>query len=207
DFADKLKAATGLALHVLSGEEEALASFTGALDDKTGTVIDIGGGSTEVISGSGGEIKHIKSVDIGVVRLLDRFSEYNPASVEIYYEYIDTVLAEFEGMAFLGGLTGVSGTVTTAAAIQAGLEKYSPQAVEGRILTIGYLEELAGWLAAIGQAGRMNVKGLDPARADVICYGLAILVRFMKLYGFDQITASDRDNLEGYLTLKLTNRI
>jgi exopolyphosphatase/guanosine-5'-triphosphate,3'-diphosphate pyrophosphatase len=142
DFADRLKRATGLTLDILSGEQEALVSFTGALGDKTGTVIDIGGGSTEVITGSGGEIRHIKSLDIGVVRMLDRFSEYDPANVESYYGYIDGVLKGFEGTPFLGRLTGVSGTVTTAAAIKEGVERYSPQAVEGRILTIIIMKSL-----------------------------------------------------------------
>jgi exopolyphosphatase/guanosine-5'-triphosphate,3'-diphosphate pyrophosphatase len=180
-----------------------MAGYAGAVGMGSGTLIDIGGGSTEVITGNAEGITFAKSLEVGVVRLLDRLGQYDKAKKDEYFAYINGVLQQLQGLEQTPNLIGVSGTATTAVAIKLGLETYSPEKVQGTVLTAKEIEEMLDMLASLSLEERKQVTGLSPQRADVICHGLSVLYCFMIGYGFDEITVSDRDNLEGYLTLRL----
>ena len=204
DFLAMVKQACGLDVQILSGEEEALAGYTGSGEDRENVlVIDIGGGSTELISGHRGRIRSSVSYEIGAVRLYNRFGDYDPRR----YDEIMDCIREFLGD--LSHLTssaqtvlGVAGTITTLSAMEQEMALYNSHLIQGSILT---RETVARWLDRLGRMSRQERKqvvGLDPDRADIILYGICILAYFMDSVQVSTLTVSDRDNLEGFLMLK-----
>lgn len=184
---EQIYSETGLDVEIISGEKEAELSYLGASCDFQGDnqVIDIGGGSTEITFLNNGEI-NFKSVNLGAVRLKE------------FPELMKNIKAEFELLKIEqknSKLIGVGGTITTLAAIDLGMEKYDWQKVHGHILSLRRIKEINNQLLEIDLEARKNIPGLQADRADIIAYGIKILIEFMELTKIEDIIVSDKDLL------------
>ncbi len=195
-------------LVVLDGDAEAELSFRGvraglgALPDPL-LVLDVGGGSTELVLGSGHRVVHKASVPVGSVRLRERCLHGDPpADVEVQAlrrEVLDWVRPH---RAFLSGASravGVGGTVTSLAAVDLSLDPYDPDRVHGHVLPAARLASFVRGLCAMPLALRRRIPGLQPERADVICAGAAILETLVVFFRLEAVVASESDLLWGVL--------
>ncbi|MFZ5975627.1 MAG: hypothetical protein ACOYU3_09560 [Bacillota bacterium] len=206
DFTGLLSRRTGLDVHIVSGEEEAQLAFAGAVEtDRRSGVIDIGGGSTELMIGEAGRIGYMQSVQLGVVRLrnlLDLSGILSKDEEAVLRDAVRLGLEKFtlsREAAAGAEWVGVGGTVTVLAAIEARLTEYSPQAIQKLHLDI---DTVRGWYARLINMEleeKKRLHGLPQDRADIIAGGACILLGFMERFGVERLKVSDRDNLEGYL--------
>ena len=193
-FLGEIEWSYGFTTRLLTGDEEADLTLrgVGAVDDDT-VVIDIGGGSMELIA-SGSRV----STDLGSVRLTERFLGSDPptgSELEAMTGAIRSVLEEHDLSASRG--IGVAGTVTSLAALDLGLVEYDSEQVHGHRLGKGAVQAQLERLAALPLAERREVPGLEPERAPVIVAGAAILLETMRHLGLEEIEVSKRDILDG----------
>lgn len=189
---------TGLAVEVLSGEQEACLGAAGALGGQDGGLLDIGGGSTEIVLCRGGKIAFARSLNIGCVRAKTLFRE-GAAAVGDWARaaFSDCPLPETPPFAAIGG------TPTALAAAALGLSAYDPKKVDGYRLDAPQLRALTEALAPLSPAERAARYCMDARRGEVILFGAAILQAFFAAYGVREVRVSESDNLEGYLMEKL----
>jgi exopolyphosphatase/guanosine-5'-triphosphate,3'-diphosphate pyrophosphatase len=208
EFFDAVEALIGTRPELLSGDEEGRLSFTGAtaeLDPAGGPflVVDIGGGSTEFIVGTD-RVEGVMSVDIGCVRLTEKFLHHDPpqpeelsACISLTDAYLDDVVREIPVAAEARTLVGLAGTVTTVAAVEIGLETYDRDRIHHFHLTHEAAEDVFRTLATESRADRIHNPGLEEARADVIVGGCCVLVALFRRLGFDEMIVSEADILDG----------
>ncbi|MGO9246997.1 MAG: Ppx/GppA family phosphatase [Solirubrobacteraceae bacterium] len=212
-FAEHIRSAYGLDARVLTGEEEARMTFLGAMSGRPAhdaqtpaeptVVIDIGGGSTEFIVGSGHTAGFHVSLPAGVVRMSERHIHSDPpAPAELQ------ALAADVRSIFLAGLPAaerapvtrgiaVAGTATSAAAIDQELDPYDPARVHGYTLLLATVEMLLARLADMDEAQRRTVAGLHPDRAPTIVAGMVLLSEAMRAFELDEVEVSEHDILYG----------
>jgi exopolyphosphatase/guanosine-5'-triphosphate,3'-diphosphate pyrophosphatase len=209
EFADTVRAHYGLEAHVLTGDEEAQLTFLGATSqrdpsDRTPTlVLDIGGGSTEMIIGSGGEVEFHVSTQAGVVRQTERHLHADPPDPA----EMDALAADARAILEAAVPTGrrgevqhgiaVAGTATSLAAIAQHLDPYDPERVHGYLLSSGECDRILGELAAMTLEERRHVAGLHPDRAPTIVAGVLIFREVLRLFGLSRIEISEHDILRG----------
>lgn len=211
DFLNLAASILGERPEILSGAEEARASFVGAVSDidrehmdETGPVLvfDIGGGSTEIIVGNRRGIT-VRSVDVGCVRMSERFLTMDPPSpvaVGRMESYIVGQLKPVIGALLTQGVSlaiGLAGTVTTLSAIKQGLEKYDTDRIHHSHLSRAEVEDLFLKLTSVGLEERKRVMGIEPGRADVIVGGAAVLRAIMDSACLEGILVSEKDILDG----------
>lgn len=207
EFVTRVLNDTGLAVEVISGEEEAELGFLGLVEkrnpEETILAIDIGGGSTELILGSKEKIERGVSIDIGAVRLTDRFVTTDPiAESEIrdmlacIDEKIESQLASFN-IDVIDCVIGIGGTITTMAAMKQEMTEYDRKAIHNSVVTVEDLKGIRKSLMSKTIKERQLIKGLQPKRADIILSGQLILERVMHRIGQTDIVISEFDNLEG----------
>jgi exopolyphosphatase / guanosine-5'-triphosphate,3'-diphosphate pyrophosphatase len=221
EFTDRVLDVLGIAPEVISGDEEARLSFTGATRELIGTplsaagqcpppylVTDIGGGSTEFVrgapaqAGAGQETQGV-SVNIGCVRLTERHLHGNPpapAEIEATTKDIDAALdqaASTVQVELAKTLVGLAGSVTTVAAIALGLDRYLPDRIHHSRIGAPQVHEIAGRLLAMTRAERAAIPGMHPGRIDVIGAGALILDRIMTRFSFPEVLVSEHDILDG----------
>jgi exopolyphosphatase/guanosine-5'-triphosphate,3'-diphosphate pyrophosphatase len=209
DFAQTVQHRYGLEPHVLAGEDEARLTFLGATsdrdpDDLTPTlVVDIGGGSTELVIGAGSEITFHVSTQAGVVRQTERHLHHDPpteteqrALADDVARILDEAVPQ-EQRAAAPRLIAVAGTATSLAAISQELDPYDPEKVHGYVIDRPECERILGRLAAMTLERRRGVVGLDPARAPTIVAGILILLEVLRLVGLDELEVSENDILRG----------
>lgn len=195
---------------LLSGEEEGRLTFAGAtadLDPADGpfAIVDIGGGSTEFIVGRT-EPEGVISIDVGCVRLTERFLEHDPArpeellsAISVVEAYLDDVVQAIPEIGSVGRFVGVAGTITTVAAVELGLQTYDRDAIHHFELTRAAAEDVFRTLATEDREQRLTNPGLEAARADVIVGGCCALVAIMRTFGVDPLLVSEADILDGLL--------
>jgi exopolyphosphatase/guanosine-5'-triphosphate,3'-diphosphate pyrophosphatase len=209
EFARRVRDTLGFEARTLSGDEEAQLTFAGATSLRSGPervlVIDIGGGSTELVLGSGSEVRWHASLQVGVVRHSERHLHSDPPIPAELDALRADMRLEVGDDAAVDVAIAVAGTPTQAAAIDLGLERYDPEAIEGHVLTAETLAEQLDCLAALPLSERREVRGLDPARAPVIVAGIVILLEVMRCFGLASVEASERDILWG-LALSTTSK-
>jgi exopolyphosphatase/guanosine-5'-triphosphate,3'-diphosphate pyrophosphatase len=193
-FLGEIEWSYGFTTRLLTGDQEAALTLRGigAVDDAT-MVIDIGGGSTELISS-----RSRVSTDLGSVRLTERFLETDPPTpgeLEAMAQAIRSALEEQELSATRG--IGVAGTVTSLAVLDLGLVEHDSERVHGHRLGEAGVKAQLDRLAALPLAERREVQGLEPERAPVIVGGAAILLEVMRHLGLAEIEVSERDILDG----------
>jgi len=209
DFAKSVRERYGFEPHVLSGDDEAQLTFLGATserdpDDRTPTlVVDIGGGSTELVTGAGRQADFHVSAQAGVVRQTERHLHHDPPLPD-ELEALSSEVREIviggvpEGKrSAIGRGIGVAGTATQLASIAQGLEPYDPKKVHGYALSVQEAREILGRLAAVGLEERKKTPGLDPARAPTIVAGVEILLVVLELFGLPEVEVSEHDILRG----------
>lgn len=214
DFFEPAEEALGVRPELLSGEEEGRLAFRGAvsgLDPGDGPflVVDIGGGSTEFVTGTA-EAEGVVSVDVGSVRLTEAWLESDPptpeelsAALSVTEAHLDDVVRELPGARSARRLVGLAGTVTTVAAVEIGLAQYDPEAIHHFRLTREAAEDVFRTLATEPLADRLHNPGLEAARADVIVGGCCVLVAIFRYFDLPELLVSESDILDG-LALELS---
>jgi len=209
EFSAVVKQRFGLDGRTLSGDEEAACTYAGATaarppDDPTElVVIDIGGGSTELVCGAGGRLGFHVSAQIGVVRHTERHLRSDPptaAELAALAADVDAGVAETvprEVRERVQAAVAVAGTATSCAAIDLALERYDTTKVEGHVLSRAKLDGLLERLAGMPLAERREVRGLHPDRAPTIVAGVVVLSRVLDAFGLAEVEISDRDILWG----------
>ncbi len=208
DFFDAAEAAIGWRPELLSGGEEGRLSFAGAtadLDAANGPflVVDIGGGSTEFIVGTN-EPLGLTSIDVGCVRLTERFLHGDPPeagelsdALSVVRVYLDDVVREVPQTMDAARLVGLAGSVTTVAAVELGLATYDSDRIHHFVLTRAAAEDVFRTLATERRVDRRANPGLEEARVDVIVGGALVLVAVMRYFDFDKCLVSEADILDG----------
>ena len=200
DFLRGLGRRYGWQTRLLDGDEEAETMFRGVTSDRSldsdTLMVDIGGGSTELLVGGPAGVSFSTSLQVGCVRLTERYLATDPPTVR------ELAAAGSHARALLPGLDarsviGVAGTITTVAAIDLGLTEYDPARIHGHRISRSAVEHVFADLSALPLARREQVRGLEPARAPVIVGGLVVLREIMSGYELDEIEASERDILHG----------
>jgi len=205
-FIAELRERYDLQADVLSGAEEAALTYLGAHGSCPGgttMIIDIGGGSTEIVVGSVAEPVFNTSLQLGVVRHTERYLHTDPPQTnelesltEDVGEEIDAVLAAHPGLRADRGVA-VAGTPAILAAMDLGLERVDHGDVEGHELELATVQKLMSRLAGLPLEERRRERGVDPDRAPTIVAGVIILIKAMRGFGLDRITVSQRDILYG----------
>jgi len=208
-FTTAVRERHGLDARTIEGDEEARLTFLGATserpaDDATPTVvIDIGGGSTEFVVGTGHEASFHVSTQAGVVRMTERHLHHDPpAPGELHALREDVRAIITEGIppdvrSSVEVAIAVAGTATSVAAIDMALEPYDPARVHGHTVSVARAEAILGALAAITEGERREIAGLHPDRAPTIVAGFAMLLEALEAFGLDAFEASEHDILRG----------
>ncbi|MGH2787359.1 MAG: exopolyphosphatase [Actinomycetota bacterium] len=205
EFFTGVRRLTGQDPELLTGEQEARATFLGTASDLSSDgrlVVDIGGGSTELIAGHT-EPEALISLDVGCVRMFERHLHSDPPSEgELDELRADVVAALEEARAVLkveptATLVGVAGTVTQLATLKAGVPVYDPDVTHHAVMSHGDVRLLARRLESLPVDGRRRIPALDPGRADVIVAGAEILLAVMEVFDFPEVLVSERDILDG----------
>ncbi|MGP3971803.1 Ppx/GppA phosphatase family protein [Streptomyces sp. 6N223] len=216
DFTRGVKEILGTVPEVITGEEEAELSFTGATRELAGRpgidpphlVVDIGGGSTEFVLGDG-RVRAARSVDIGCVRLTERHllredgriaDPPAPEQVAAIAADIDAALdlaARRVPLAEAHTLVGLAGSVTTVAAIALDLPAYDSAAIHHTRVPVARVREITGRLLAATHAERAAIPVMHPGRVDVIGAGALVLLRVMERIGAAEVVVSEHDILDG----------
>jgi exopolyphosphatase / guanosine-5'-triphosphate,3'-diphosphate pyrophosphatase len=209
EFVAHVRERFGLHARTLSGDEEAQLTFLGAMSsrhehlEEPTVVIDIGGGSTELVVGSGHEARFHVSLQTGVVRMSERHIHSDPpepAELEQLTADTRSVLERgvpSEQRAHVTQGIAVAGTATSSAAIAQELEPYDPKRVDGYRLSRATVEGLRARLAAMSEGERRGVRGLHPDRAPTIVAGTILLIEAMRAFGLEEVEVSEHDILHG----------
>jgi exopolyphosphatase/guanosine-5'-triphosphate,3'-diphosphate pyrophosphatase len=213
DFRAMVRATLGAEPEVVSGDEEARLSFTGAVRGLPASaeppylVVDIGGGSTEFVVGGSAEgrstVDKAISVDIGCVRMTERHLPGDPPSREqIAAAEADITVAVDRAIAAVDGtraktLVGLAGSVTTVVALAIGLTGYEPSRIHHTRVPYPEIAKITAGLLAQTRAERLSTAVMHPGRADVIGAGALVLRVIMERSGADSVIASEHDILDG----------
>jgi len=206
-YRDKL----GFDIRVISGSEEAAYSFLAvqrglSLGAQEFVVFDIGGGSTEFIRGNQSGVSQAISIDVGSVRLNERFLHSDPASADEVAPMIAAIDREIARLPRLGiladsnlTLVGIAGTFTTLAAVEKRLTRYSHSEVHGSFLTLDEVRRQLSLFQEKSVAERKKIVGMDAKRADVMFAGACLIERIMNFFHADRVIVSDQGVRYGLL--------
>jgi exopolyphosphatase / guanosine-5'-triphosphate,3'-diphosphate pyrophosphatase len=204
EFLDAADVALGVRPEVIGGDEEGRLSFAGATADldpgsRPVLVVDIGGGSTELVTDGAGV-----SLPVGCVRITERFLLSDPpAPVEIagarahVASLVEAAAVRHSALRSAQAFVGLAGTVSALVMVDLGLDRYETALVHGHEMSLSTVESLLAQLAALPSAERRQRKGVEPGRADVIVGGAIVLAETMRCLGHERLVASERDILDG----------
>ena len=199
DFTLAVKNAVGMEVDVVSGDGEGDLGLLGALNGKDGGVIDIGGASAEISVAKGSEIIYSHSLPLGAVRLYDWCGEEEEKLDEVIEKSID----EYGKVPQYVDYYAIGGTATTIGFIDAGIEKYDENIVDGRVITLERLGEIYQKLRSLSVEERVKKLHINPKRAEIIVGGVYLLKKIMLKFGINEVTVSEGDNLIGYYKKKI----
>lgn len=209
EFARTVRERYQLEPHILDGDEEARLTFVGATSERDAAdtaltaVIDVGGGSTEVVLGTGHEARFHVSTQAGVVRQTERHIHSDPPTpdeLDELREDVREILRAGVPDEQRRGVTraiGVAGTATSLGAIAQKLEPYDPDKVHGYRVGRQECERILEELASVPLEERRRVPGLHPDRAPTIVAGVIILLEVLDLFGLTELEVSEHDILRG----------
>lgn len=207
DFTDGVRARLGVVPEVLSGDEESALAFAGAMRGLTDEpaapvlVVDVGGGSTEVVLGDRTGVLAARSMDVGSVRLHERHVRHDPASAEELAAIRRVVDHHLDGCGVPIGealsVVGIAGTCTTLAAAALDLPSYDPDVIHGSVHALGHVRATVDRLLAMTVEQRRALPYMHPGRADVIAAGLVIVERVLARSRVSSLTVCESDILEG----------
>ena len=197
-FCRRVKERCGLEVDVVPGAEEALLGLCGALGDRDGGIIDIGGASTEICIRERGGIVFSVSLDVGAVRLFDSCRD----DAARLHERIDRAILPVEKPLSAGKIYAIGGTASTLASVKLALKEYDGEKIQDCPLVFAEVETLSEKLLSLNAEERKQLAGMDKRRADIIAGGALLLAKIMKTLSLSVVYSSDKDNLEGYLALR-----
>jgi exopolyphosphatase/guanosine-5'-triphosphate,3'-diphosphate pyrophosphatase len=197
---EMIRREVGFELEILSGEDEALwayrGAFSGVPEVQRATVVDIGGGSTEITLGDRHRIINSISLDIGSVRVTERFFKHDPPThpeLEVAITFVEDELAKTKGFEFRGStLIGVAGTATSLAILDQGLKEFSLEAVTNYRLKLDNVYALFRTLRSMPSSTILQLSSIMHGRNDVITAGVLILREIMAHYKFSEMIVSER---------------
>jgi exopolyphosphatase/guanosine-5'-triphosphate,3'-diphosphate pyrophosphatase len=204
-FLGELEWSYGFTTRLLSGDEEALLTFRGVASGRTiaesTLVVDVGGGSTELILGGPEGVSFHKSLDLGCVRLTERFLHGDPPRAEeleacgahVREQLREAVPPEVCPATALG----VAGTVTTLATLDLGLEEEVPELVHGHKVAASRVARFLDELGAQPVSELRELPGLHPERAPVIVAGVVVVLEILRHFGLEELEVSERDIMHG----------
>jgi exopolyphosphatase / guanosine-5'-triphosphate,3'-diphosphate pyrophosphatase len=209
-FTDAVRERYGLEARTIPGGEEAALTFLGATSERSAedddgeiVVIDIGGGSTELVVGRGRDVSFFVSLQAGVVRQTERHLRHDPPEPE-ELEALAAEVAQIitqhvpaEVRERVTGAVAVAGTATSTAAIDLALEPYDRDKVHGHPMPAAKLRAQLERLASIPEAERRQVRGLHPDRAPTIVAGVVLLLECLRAFDLEHTEISDDDILRG----------
>ena len=206
-FLDLLRRFTGIRPEILSGEEEAVLSFLGATElapkGEPCGVVDIGGGSTEIVLGRGADIRLAFSSQMGAVRLFRVLPIGCAQDMPAVEAEAARILREKMHTLSMPPLPknwiGTGGTFTALAALVRGVPWTDRTYMHGTRLTVPAVREIGERLAAMTPEERLKLEGLQPSRADIVVHGICILLAVMRTMGMEEIRVSEYGNLDGYI--------
>ncbi|MFD7964963.1 exopolyphosphatase [Streptomyces zaomyceticus] len=206
EFVNGVVEILGVEPEVITGDQEAAFSFTGATGELHGTetrlVVDIGGGSTEFVTGNK-DVEAARSVDIGCVRLTERHVRHDPPTAE----EVDAIRADVRAALDLAAetvpidtaetLVGLAGSVTTVAAMALGLPEYDSEKIHHARISAAQVAEVTERLLASTHAERAAIPVIHPGRVDVIIAGALVLREIVERVGAHEVVVSEHDILDG----------
>lgn len=232
EFINGVFCETGLDVEIISGNREAALSFSGAIKgldadkisgkaqkvlgghgtSKNVLVVDIGGGSTEFILGSAkeGTINYLDSIDIGSVILSEKFLTGGIPDDKSVTELLQFIEAKLKntvakilqtGFAFMAGLAG---TVSSLSAVDLEINEYDRERIHGHILYGDRVSDIFKRFCSTDLKSRKKITGIEPARADIIIGGTAILLKILEMLGIESLIVSENDILDGIVNSLLT---
>jgi exopolyphosphatase / guanosine-5'-triphosphate,3'-diphosphate pyrophosphatase len=208
-FTARVRDEYGLDARSIPGAEEARLTFLGATSERdadateTIVVVDIGGGSTELVTGRARSVEQFESTQAGVVRHSERYITTDPPAPAELQSLADDVRAIFRAAVpdavreRVTAAVAVAGTATSVAAIDQDLEPYDPAKVHGHVVSTARLGELLARLAGMTDEERRHVRGLHPDRAPTIVAGVILLTEVLRAFGLDEVEVSEHDILRG----------
>jgi exopolyphosphatase/guanosine-5'-triphosphate,3'-diphosphate pyrophosphatase len=197
-FLGEVEWSYGFATRLLSGHEEALLTFRGVAADRALTdgtlVVDVGGGSTELILGGPDGVSFHESFDLGCVRLSERFpGDPEGAAVHVQAGLDQGVPRGLEVRTAIG----VAGTVTQLATLDLGLEREEPELVHGHRMSAETIAAQVHQLAAVPVEEIRRLRGMHPERAPVIVAGAVVVREVLSHFGLAELEVSERDIMHG----------
>lgn len=204
EFSDEVTAATGIPVRILSGKEEAYYSYIGAAGTSgvVTSVVDIGGGSTEICMGFGTDIGMRHSFKLGCVRCSKQFDTTTPRGLAELKKHCFDLFRHTELLQSVKNVKrwiGVGGTVTSLASMLQELEVYDTAKVQDFIIHQEDVNYMLKKLSSMSYDEKCHMTGLMPERADIIVAGVAILDSLMEYFALPEVMVSDRDLSEGLL--------
>lgn len=206
-FIAELRERFDLNARILSGDDEARLTYLGAVHERPEVdntlVVDIGGGSTELVVGSGPDVTWHASLQAGTVRHTERHIGHDPANATELEALANDVRGQIDkalsGSDFARAQSGigVAGTPTSLSAIEQQLDPYDPDAVHGSTLSLSSIQRMCSMLGAKTLEERLGVTGLHSGRAPTIVAGVVILIQVMRAFGLSEIEVSEHDILYG----------
>ncbi|PZS20466.1 MAG: exopolyphosphatase [Pseudonocardiales bacterium] len=209
-FVAMARAVLGAEPEVISGAQEAELCFAGAVTGLSGVngpvlVADIGGGSTELVRGDTSEARPLgsHSMDVGCVRMTERYLHDDPPTPDQIRATVADVrcaiatAASDVAISMPATFVGVSGTVTTLAAIALRLDRYDAAAIHGATLSAPQVDDITSRLLVMTRVERAALPAMHPGRVDVIGAGALVLRTLLEATGASQVIASEHDILDG----------
>lgn len=204
-FLAEIERRFGFATRLLSGEEEARLTFDGVASARSiaeaTLVLDVGGGSTELVLGGPGGISFHISLDLGCVRLTERYLAGDPpaeAELDACAEHVQRLLADTVPSTVRPSLAiGVAGTVTTLATLHLGLEEEDPEVVHGHVLETRWIASKLAELARMPVEELRAQRGIHRDRAPVLTAGSIVVLETLRHFGLPALEASERDIMDG----------
>lgn len=221
DFIRAAKARAGIEVRVITGDEEARLTLLGVRSalgpgpaGRSGTclVLDIGGGSTELILARSGGESAVRSLPLGAVYLTERFIHHDPPRQDEINGLRNAVRETLRSLDGPGGavlpaaLIGTAGTITTLTAMHLGMNEYDPERINGSRLTKQVIDRLVASLAAKDLLERRVMKGLEPGREDIILAGAVVVQEVMERAGAADLLVSEGGLREG-IVLDLSEKL
>ncbi|MFJ9811465.1 exopolyphosphatase [Streptomyces sp. NPDC101158] len=206
DFVRGVVEILGVEPEVITGDQEAEFSFTGATGELHGDdrrlVVDIGGGSTEFVVGNR-HVEAARSVDIGCVRLTERHVRHDPptaeeiAAIRADVRAALDLAAETVPLTEAGTLVGLAGSVTTVAAVALGLQEYDSTKIHHSRISRAQVDAVVDRLLGSTHDERAAIEVIHPGRVDVIIAGALVLAEIMERTGAAEVVVSEHDILDG----------
>jgi exopolyphosphatase/guanosine-5'-triphosphate,3'-diphosphate pyrophosphatase len=184
---------------VLSGTDEAYYTYMGALGlfknkYKEFLMMDIGGGSTEIIFGNGKNIKYQKSFPIGALKLFDLFNskvQLSKQDIKKIFKMFESIFSSVQNFSKSSHFIGIGGVFTTATTIKYKMEEYNSDFVNNSSLELSELVEIMSYVNSKNELERNKIKGLEIKRSPFIVYGMLIYIFFMKKYNIQKVRTTD----------------